>query len=161
MNPNGVCRNLKPVLETVFLLMFLGGAAAYGREESQEPPFSYVGGTEDVLEGCKGTLELTSNELAFKCAQYSVITPYAAISVMQYRPDVASKIRKMKLKWKIRPPVGGGKKNHYFTVVFDQGGQTHVMVLEVPSQAMQPYLAEVDLKAGKRIEVKGYEEYDQ
>jgi len=26
---------------------------------------------------------------------------------------------------------------------------------------MRPYLAEVDLKAGKRVEVWGYEEYDQ
>jgi hypothetical protein len=33
------------------------------------------------------------------------------------------------------------------------------MVLEVRPVAMRPYLAEIDLKAGKRVEVEGYEEY--
>lgn len=146
------------------LLASVAWSPAYGRSHSQEKPkeaqFKYAGGTEDIPAGCGGRLELTGDTLTFNCFQYSVSVPYSSISLMQYRPDVSREIWKLKLKWKVRPDAGGGKRNRYFTVRFTQGGATHAIVLEVLPEAMRPYLAEIDLKAGRRVEVKGYEHYD-
>lgn len=141
------------------LLLFMG-TTAYARERSKEPPFRYAAGTENLVEGCKGTLELAADALSFRCSEGSISTAYASISLMQFRPDVSPKVRKMKLGWKVKPPSGIGKRKHYFTVLYTEKGVTHAMVLEVSPQVMRPYLAELDLKTGKRVEVKGYEEYE-
>ncbi len=146
---------------SVMALLLFVGAGAYSREKPKEPEFSYAGGTENVLEGCKGTLELTSEALTFKCAQFSITAPYTSVNLMQYRPDISGRVRKMRLRWKVKPPGGGGKRNRYFTVLYSEQGVTHAMVLEVSPQSMRPYLAEIDLKAGKGVEVKSYEEYDR
>ena len=152
------------VFLTMALLAGIAWSPAYGRSHSQEKPkeaqFKYAGGTEDLPAGCGGRLELTGETLTFNCFQYSVAVPYSSINLMQYRPDVSKPIWKLKLKWKVRPEAGGGKRNRYFTVRYTQGGATHVIVLEVLPEAMRPYLAEIDLKAGRRVEVKGYEHYD-
>lgn len=70
----------------------------------------------------------------------------------------------MKIKWQVRPPSAmpllGSKKNRYFVIVYGAHGAPAGLVLEVPPLTMRPYLAEIDLKAGKRVEVKEYEEYD-
>jgi len=129
-------------------------------DKPKEPQFSYVAGTESVLAGCQGTLEVTSDALTFLCAQYSVHAPYDSISMMEYRADVSRTVRKMKLDWKLRPPAGGGKKNRYFTVVYQDGGTNHAIILQVAPDAMRPYLAEIDLKAGKRVDVQSHEEYE-
>ena len=82
---------------------------------------------------------------------------------MEYRQDISRKIRRMKVRWRVRPsyiaPIFGGKKNRFFTVVFAQDGATRVLVLRVGPEDMRPYLAEIDLKSGKRVEVQGYEQY--
>jgi hypothetical protein len=82
---------------------------------------------------------------------------------MQYRNDVSRKVRKMKLKWKLRPnyvvPLLGGKRNRFFTVVFKVDGSTRAMVLRVSPDDMRPYLAEIDLKSTRRVEVRGYGDY--
>lgn len=122
--------------------------------------FKYAGGTEKLPDGCTGRLEVTPDRLDFACFQYDITVPYAAIRIMEYRPNVSRRVRKLKPKWKVRPIGGGGKVNRYFTVAFTQGGKTHVMVLEVLPDAMRPYLAEIDLKAGRRVEVMGYEDYE-
>ena len=140
---------------------------AYGRnrkEEKREKPkeaqFKYAGGTEAVPANCDGRLEVGQEALTFKCFQYALAIPYASINLMQYRPEVSKEVWKRKPKWKVRPAGGGGKQNRYFTVRYTEGGATHVVVLDVPPDAMRPYLAEIDLKAGRRVEVKGYEESD-
>ena len=134
-------------------------AAAGDAQKARQPQFSYVGGTEDVLEGCQGTLELTSQELSFLCAQYALHAPYSAITRMEYRSNISRSVRRLKLKWKVRPPEGSGKKNRYFTIVYQAGGATRVVVLEVEPDQMEPYLAEIDLKAGRRVDVESHEDY--
>jgi hypothetical protein len=140
----------------------LGSARRHG--DKGEPPektqFKYAGGTEDLPQGCTGGLELASEGLTFKCHQYVVAVPYASIDLMQYRPDVSKEIRKLNLKWKVTPPGGRGNRNRYFTVKYAEGGATHVVVFKVLPEVMRPYLAAIDLKAGKRVEVKGYEDYE-
>ena len=152
------------VLLSVALLASGLSSPAYGRSHSQEKPkdaeFKYAGGTENIPEGCGGRLELSQEALTFKCFQYTLAIPYSSISLMQYRPNVSKEVRKLKLKWKVRPTGGGGKHNRYFTIRYTQGGTTHVVVLDVLPDAMRPYLAEIDLKVGRRVEVKGYESYD-
>jgi hypothetical protein len=139
--------------------LLLWAPAAGGAQKAKQPQFAYVAGTEDVLPGCQGTIELTSQQLSFLCAQYSLHAPYAAISRMEYRSGVSRSVRKLKLKWKLRPPEGGGKKNRYFTIVYQEAGATHMVVLDVAPDEMQPYLAEIDLKAGRRVEVQNHEDY--
>ncbi len=134
--------------------------SAYSREKPKGPQFKYAGGTENLLEGCEGNLELGPSALTFKCSGGSIAVPYPSISLMQYRPDVSRQVRKMKLKWKVKPPYGGGKKNRYFTFLYDDQGKTLAVVLEVSPEVMRPYLAEIDLKTGKRVEVKAFEQYD-
>ncbi|MFB3922639.1 MAG: hypothetical protein ACE145_13015 [Terriglobia bacterium] len=146
---------------TVAALLLAGILSA--REELPRPQFKYAAGTESLSQGCQGNLEIGVDGLTFKCLGGSVSAPYASISLMQYRSDVSNKVRKMKVKWTIRPdyvtPLLGGKRNRFFTVVFRAGGATHVMVLRVQPEAMRPYLAEIDLKAQRRVEVESYEEY--
>ncbi len=82
---------------------------------------------------------------------------------MQYRSDVSTKVRRLKVRWKVQPNYQFkflyGKRNRFFSVVYRLGGATHVVVLQVSPEAMRPYLAEIDLKAEKRVEVQGYEDY--
>jgi hypothetical protein len=131
-----------------------------GRDKALQPHFKYVAGTESVAYGCSGSVQLTTDSLIFRCEQSNVSVPYSSISVMQYRPDVSKRVRKMSLSWKLRPPHGHGKKNRFFTVVSNEHGTAHAIVLEVAPDAMRPYLAEIDVKSGKRVEVRGYESYD-
>ena len=85
--------------------------------------------------------------------------PFSTISLMQFRPDVSPRVRKLKLKWTTYPtPLIAGKQNRYFTVVCKKQGATHVMVLRVDPLSMRPYLAEIELKSGKRVEVMPYED---
>jgi len=145
---------------------FLPGAlaAAIGREKVLASPFKYVGGSDKLPEGCQGSLQVGADALNFICPAGTVSVPYTAISFMQYRPDVSRKVSKMKIKWQVKPPwtgpLMGGKKNRYFAIVYEEHGAPAALVLEVPPLTMRPYLAEIDLKAGKRVEVKEYEEYD-
>ena len=144
------------VLATLVLL----ASSGFSRQKSKAPQFKYVGGTESVPEACAGNLEVASDLLIFKCESRSISIPYLSINLMQYRPEVSRQVRTMKLKWKLKPPYGGGKENRYFTVLYDEEGATHAVILKVLPKAMRPYLAEIDLKTGKRVEVKGLEEYD-
>lgn len=133
------------------------------REEQPKPQFKYAAGTESLSQGCEGNLEIGTEGLTFKCVGGSVSAPYASISLMQYRSDVSRKVRKMKVKWTVRPdyvtPLLGGRRNRFFTVVFRTGGAIRVVILRVHPEAMRPYLAEIDLRAEKRVEVESYEEY--
>ncbi len=146
----------------------LAASLTPGRERERRTPsgpqFRYVGGTEKLAPRCEGNLELGPTALTFRCPEGSITIPYDSISRMQYRPDVSKKIWKMKLKWKMRPdvdsPIVSSKHNRYFTVLYGAQGATQAMVLDVLPEAMRPYLAEIDLKAGKRVEVKSFEGYE-
>lgn len=155
-------------LGRILALAALAGLAglADGRERPNPagPRFRYSGGTEKLDSLCEGNLELGSTELTFRCATGFITIPYDSIRLMQYRPNISRKVWKMKLKWKVRPagdaPLLNTKRNRYFTIVYDEKGATQGLVLNVPPAAMRPYLAEIDLKAGKRVEVKEFEQYD-
>ncbi len=143
------------------LLMVPG--AVTSREEPPEAQFKYAAGTENLVLGCEGNLELSFTGLTFRCPSGSISAPFSSITLMQYRNDVSRKVRKMKLKWKAKPdfvaPLLGARRNRFFTVVFQSDGSTHVMVLRVPPDAMRPYLAEIDLKSSRRVDVQSYEDY--
>jgi hypothetical protein len=143
-------------------LVLIGGTAS-SAEEAPKPQFRYAAGTESIPEGCEGNLELTSEALTFKCLEGEVTAPFDSISLMQYRSDVSKKIRRLKVRWKLRPPFQipffHSRRNHFFSVTYRLEGTTHVLVLEVAPQAMRPYLAEIDLRAEKRVEVESFEDY--
>ncbi len=142
--------------------LLLAPARVCGNDKKDEQPqFRYAGGTETISEGCQGRVELTSETLTFRCPGGSLTAPYASISLLQYRANVSRQVWKMKLDWKVRPAGGGSKRNRYFTVVYKEGGANHAIVLDVAPEAMRPYLAEIDLKAGRRVEVQSHEEYYQ
>jgi hypothetical protein len=147
------------------LAILLGmGGTAIARKKRAPTPFKYVGGTENLRESCKGLVEVGSSELTFKCKEGTISVPYESIALMQYRPDISRKIRRMTINWKVKPsfggPILGGNKNRYFTIIYQDRGATGALVLDVPPGTMRPYLAEIDVKSGRRVEVKETEEVD-
>ena len=147
------------------LLLSLGVAllmasSAFGNEENGDSIFQYAGGTERIEIDCVGKLEVTLQGLIFKCPSGSIEMPFSTITVMQFRPDVSRRVRNLKLKWSTFPSnLIPSRQNRYFTVVCRRQGVTHVMVLRVDPLSMRPYLAEIELKSGKRVEVMPYEDY--
>ena len=89
-------RNLKTAAILVLTALPLAGGVVRGREP-KEPVFKYAGGTEDIASDCHGRVQLSAEALSFRCAQRTVEVPYATIVLMQYRPDVAPKVRGMNL----------------------------------------------------------------
>lgn len=147
----------------LILVVSIGIANFSFAKKQTETPFRYRGGSENLPVGCKGMVELGASALNFKCPNGSLSVPYPSIELMQYRPDISRKIREMKINWKVRPgvrPIMRGKKNRYFTIVYKEQGETRGVVLEVAPESMRPYLAEIDVKCGKRVEVMESEEYD-
>jgi hypothetical protein len=143
------------------LLLAAGTLAAL--EKTSRPPFRYVGGTENLAPDCEGNLELGQEGMSFRCPAGAVEIPYASITRMEYRSDISSKVRKLKVRWKLRPsylrPLFVGKRHRFFAVVYRADDGTHVVVLRVPPGLMRPYLAEIDLKTQRRVEVENLEEY--
>lgn len=134
---------------------------ASGGERARPPrDFSYAGGTEMLSTGCAGALELSPVSMTFTCPDGSVTIPYSAITLMQYRPKLSTRVRKMKLDWKARPEGTSAKKNLLFTVLYRQGSLTQALVLKVQPDNMRPYLAEIELNTRKRIEVWDYRGFD-
>ena len=151
-------RRTRKIWPLVFMIL-IPPSAAFGIEPSRDAVFQYEGGTEKIEIDCAGKLEVTPEGLIFKCPAGSVDMPFSTITLMQFRPDVSPTVRKLKLKWTTYPNIlVAGKHNRYFTVVCKKQGVTHVMVLRVDSLSMRPYLAEIELKSGKRVEVMPYED---
>jgi len=144
-----------PLLLAIPLLSIPFGLA----RRPSETPFKYAGGTEALRPGCEGNLEMGFSAMTFRCSGGAVVLPYSSIVLMQYRPNVSKKIRRMRLNWKVPLPYAKGNENRFFTVLFRQDGKSHVIVLEVLPTDMRPYLAEIDLRTGRRVEVMGHEEY--
>jgi hypothetical protein len=137
------------------LAVLLIAASADGRSRGQSQ-FEYAGGTEPVPERCEGKLELAQTAMVFECRENRVSMPYDSITLMEYRSKVSRHIRKMKLKWALKPPSGGSKHNLFFTVLYRVEGGIHAVILKVPPETMRPYLAEIDLRVGHRIDVERY-----
>ena len=140
--------------------VFLATDRAYARDHAAKPAFKYIGGTVTLPERCQGDLEMDASSMVFKCSDASVRIPYSAIRFMQYRTDISHKVRRMKPRWKVKPetftPMFGGNHNRYFTIVYREGdpGPTNTLVLEVSPDDMRPYLAEIDVKTGQRVDVE-------
>jgi hypothetical protein len=149
------------MLGGVLLAWVAAAVPAEARRKPQQlpPPFEYVGGTEAVPPSCAGNLEVGSDSLIFKCSNTEFSMPFAAISLMQYRSDVSYRVSKLAVHWKAFPGKQGGNRNRFFTIVYTHPAATHVIILQVAPQSMRPYLAEIELKSGKRVEVEGYEYY--
>ena len=144
----------------IALAILASTAVAAGAQKNQPSRFKYVGGTENVRYECVGTLQILDDALAFHCDSDLVTVPYRDIETLQYRSSVTRRVRKMKVRWTAIPPErSGGSKNLYFTLIFRAAGATHVLILEIPEDQMRPYLAEIDLKAGRRVEVQSHENY--
>lgn len=154
---------LSQALLLLAILLGMRGNAVAGKKRAPTP-FKYVGGTESLRESCKGLVEVGSSELTFRCKEGTVSVPYESITLMQYRPNISRKIQRMKINWKVKPHFGGsilgGNKNRYFAIIYQVRGTTGALVLDVPPNTMRPYLAEIDVKSGKRVEVKETEEVD-
>jgi len=143
----------------VFMIL-VPSSAALGIEPTREAVFQYAGGTEKIEIDCAGKLEVTMESLVFRCPGGSVVMPFSTITLMQFRPDVSRRVRKLKLKWTTYPnTLITGKQNQYFTIVSKKLGVTQVVVLRVDPLSMRPYLAEIELKSGKRVEVMPYADY--
>lgn len=146
----------------IFGSLVVGPAEVRAKDDPLPPQFKYSGGTEDLPEGCDGNLEVNPEALTFRCWSGKIDIPYSAISAMEYRSEVSKRVRKMKVPWRIRPSVPSTilkyKKNRFFTVVYRAESTPHVMVLRVEPPAMRPYLAELDLRSDKRVDVQSYEE---
>lgn len=150
-------------LVVLAMVVGMGGAATASKKRAPKP-FKYAGGTENLPASCQGLVEVGSSELTFKCKEGTVTVPYESIILMQYRPNISRKIRRMTINWKVKPnylgSILGGNKNHYFAIIYQDGGATGALVLAVPPSTMRPYLAEIDVKSGRRVEVKETEEVD-
>ncbi len=146
----------------VTALIIVCTTPARAKDEPSPPPFKYAAGTENLPEGCVGNLEVNPEVLTFLCSGGKVEIPYSSISEMEYRSETSAHIRKMKLKWKTSPSVDPSilkpKKNRFFTVVYRTDQTPHVLVLRVEPQAMRPYLAELELRSDKRVDVQSYDE---
>lgn len=142
--------NVKTALFLSLTAAFLLAAAAQARTHN-ESSFEYVAGTEPLSNGCKGKLEMTQEAMIFECSSGSITIPYNSISHMEYRQKVSKQIRKMKLDWFVKPTSAHNKHEGFFTVLYSEKGQTHAMILMVPPETMQPYLAEIDLRTGMVI----------
>ncbi len=142
------------------ILVFAG--MLWGRSKETRK-FTYVGGNQTLLRDCAGDLQLKNDALTFRCPDGSETIPYASIEMMEYRPSLSPKIRKMAPHWAVVPsvamPIMPKKHNRFFAVVYTDGGVRNGMVLEVSPQTMQPYVAEIELKSNKRVEVYSHEEY--
>ena len=150
----------------ILVALVVVGAAGFASaaRKHTHPPFKYEGGTENLPRSCEGIVQIGASALTFKCSGGSVSVPYESIKLMQYRTDVSKKIREMNIQWVVTPgspiPFVSGHKNKYFAVVYEMRGATRAIILGVPPDKMRPYLAEIDLKAGKRVEVEENEEYE-
>lgn len=142
------------------LLLFLFTGWVYGKRKPTEVPlFLYEAGTENLARGCGGKLEVLKDALAFTCPQGSVTMPFSAITLMQYRPDVSKQVVGMNIDWKVRPALDRARDNIYFTVLCNENGKTRAVVLRVDVVSLRPYLAEIELKSGKNVQV--YRSYDE
>ncbi|MGO8736510.1 MAG: hypothetical protein ACLQVM_27375 [Terriglobia bacterium] len=151
-------RRTRKIWPLVFMIL-IPPVAAFGVDQARAAVFQYEGGTEKIEIDCAGKLEVTMEGLNFKCPAGSVEMPFSTITLMQFRPDVSPSVRKLKLKWTTYPNILiAGRHNRYFTVVCKKQGVTHVMVLRVDALSMRPYLAEIELKSGRRVEVMPFED---
>lgn len=148
------------ILLTACATGMLTAGVSLARHHDAKPAFKYVGGTMALPPRCEGNLEMNSDNMVFECGESSVRISYSSIRFMQYRTNISRKVRRMKPHWKVDPhtalQIFGTKNNRYFTIVYREKDERPLaaLVLAVSPDAMRPYLAEIDLRAGQRVEVQ-------
>lgn len=154
MIKSDLAKQPRRILLLAIALLVLAGSA-FGDQRTRDSIFRYAGGSENIDVDCAGRLEVRASSLAFSCPAGSLEMPFSAITLMQFRPDVSHRVRKIKLKKSATYPNSliAGRTNRYFTVVYKQDEVIHVVVLKTDPDTMRPYLAEIELKSGKRVEV--------
>jgi hypothetical protein len=145
------------------LVAILASAGTLASRSKPNRRFKYVGGTESLLRDCSGDLELKNDALTFRCPGGTKTIPYASIEFMEYRPSPSAKVRKLGLQWEVPPPgavpIISKKQNRFFAVIYSEAGNPQGLILEVSPNIMQPYIAEIELKSRKRVEVYSHEDY--
>jgi hypothetical protein len=145
------------------LALIPAGAGILNARAKETRKFKYVGGMQMLLRDCHGDLELKNDALTFRCADGSETIPYSAIELMQYRPSLSPRVRKLRIKWEVSPtaalPTLPKKRNRFLAVIYTEAGSSKGLVLEVSPETMQPYVAEIELKSNKRVEVYNHEDY--
>lgn len=147
------------LLMTLLLLI----SSSYGKHKTtaEEPPFQYEAGTEKIDKGCGGKLEVLKEGFNFKCSGGTISVPFAAITLMQYRPDVSEEVLAMKIPWIIKPQTVRVRENKYFTIVSNEQGKLRAVVLRVDQNNMRPYFAEIELQSGKSVqEYRSFGEFE-
>ena len=127
--------------------------------------FRYVAGTWDVKGSCKENIQLSRDSMSFRCKKKVFEISFSDIAFMEYRHAPSRKVRSAGVDWRRGLP-GGNKvkvvpfkkrKNRFFTVVYRKNGKLESAVFRVKPLVMRPYLAELDLRSGKRVEMESFE----
>jgi hypothetical protein len=58
----------------------------------------------------------------------------------------------MKIPWKIAPELARVRENRFFTIVYNEQGKLHAIILRVSENDMRPYFAEIELQSGKPVQ---------
>lgn len=149
-----------------FLLLAVAAPASYPliRKKKKLTSFKLVGGTGNLPFKCEGSMEVGTSALIFNCSARPVTIHFPSIVLMEYRSDLSRTVRQMKLNWVTRPgdlpKLFGHKQDRFFTVVYNSEGVHQAAVFEVLPEVMEPYLAEIELKTGKRVVVESFEQYE-
>ena len=146
-------------LATLPLAAGLAYAGAQAKSQAGALPFEYAGGTEKIEQDSPGILEVTTEGLIFHSTNGNITLPFSTITIMEYRPNLSRQVRDLKVKWSVTPDPGGHSKNRYFTIVCKDKDTTRVVVLNVDPRSLRPYLAEIELKSGKRVDVYEHVDY--
>ena len=116
----------------LLMALLLLTSSSYGKHKNtEEPPFQYLAGTENIEKGCAGKLQVLKEGFTFKCPAGTFSLPFSAITLMQYRPDVSAEVLAMKIPWKITPQLARVRENKYFTIVCNEQGKLRAVVLRV------------------------------
>jgi len=154
MTPQHVTKRLFIFISLMMALLLLI-SSSYGKHKNTEaPPFQYEVGTENFDKGCGGKLEV------FRCPGGTLHIPYSGITVMQYRPNISDEVLAMKIPWIIKPQLPRVRNNKFFTLVWNDSGKVHAVVLRVEENYMRPYFAEIELQSGKSVqEYRSFDEF--
>ena len=160
MMPHNITKRIAmtgALLATLFLLTI----PAFGKHKGPEdPPFQYLAGTENISKGSLGRLQVLKEGLTYVCPSGTFLVPFAAITLMQYRPDVSKDLLGLKITWKAQPQLPRLRENKYFAIVYNQQGALHAMILRVDEDVMRPYFAEIELRSGKSVqEYRSFDEF--
>ena len=160
ITPHRMTQRIAITINLLAALCLLAGSSYGKHKKSDETPFQYEAGTENLEKGCAGKLEVLREGFTFKCPGGSFSLPFSTVTLMQFRPDVSAEVLAMKIPWKLQPQPARVRENKYFTIVCNEKGKLRAVVLRVSEDDMRPYFAEIELQSGKSVqEYRSFEEF--